>query len=157
MKYLKVIFIYLLGLLFGCTAPVMVPFALLFTKRDAKVLAWSWYDTPDEKDFIGLYEPKVQKKLDRYGWFVAAWYWFGIRNRGHGFASLFSQPAPGHWANETGANDGDEFFFWRGVFPVLGWFELHLSFGWAVYASSRYKPEFEYRPKVAIKTRRPKP
>lgn len=154
MKYLKVIFISLLCAVFGLTAPFVVPVALLFTERDAKDLpkAFAWYDTPDEKDLFGWYETTVKETYEKYGWFVAAWVWFGWRNRGHGFASLFSKEAPGHWSFTEGSGTNGDFFFWRKHIPVK-WFELHLTFGWAVYSSTRYPTGFEYRPRMAIKTR----
>ena len=99
----------------------------------------------------------MQRIADKYGWFIAAYYWFGWRNRAHGFDSLWSRPAPGHWPHEVGMNDNGEQFYWRGRYSVFGKFEIHLSFGWAVYASTRHDTGFEFRPQMAIKTRRPKP
>lgn len=153
MKYLYIIAVDLLCLVFGLlTAPIVVPFALLFTKRDAVSLAWPLWGTPDEPAFMGMYEPAVKQKYDRYGWFIAAYYWFGFRNRAHGFASLFARPSPGHWLSEVGMQRRNEYFYWRKRVP-LRWFELHLSFGWAVYASVQYLSKFEYRPQVGVKTR----
>lgn len=153
MKKFRLVLLNLMFILFGFTAPLMVIFALLFTKRDAKVLAWSWYDTPDEDDFIGLYEPDVKENFDKYGWFYAAWDWFGVRNRGHGFVSLWSKEAPGHWPEGPGEFENGEFFYNRTYYPVFNKFMLHITFGWAVYASRKYDSKFEYRPKMAVKTR----
>lgn len=140
-------------------APIAVFFALLFTSKGAKNLAWSWYDTPDEPEFIGLYEPTVQRIYDKYGWFISAWYWFGIRNRGHGFDSLFSKEAPSYWP-ETGSHTRDEFFFIHKIskpysIGSIKWC-FHYSFGWPVYTSTKYPSKLEYRPQLSIKTRSPR-
>lgn len=154
MKYLTVAALSILCFIVGLFAPFVVPFALLRTDKDATELAWSWWDTPDEPDFIGFYEPTVYSLYKKYGWFMSAWYWFGLRNRAHGFYSLFSQPAPSHWPEVEGMWERDGFFLWRKRVPVVDWFQFHLVFGWTVYASPRYPSGYEYRPQMSIKTRR---
>lgn len=139
----------LLCFVFSLTAPFVVPFALLCTDRQATKLAWSWYDTPDEKRFIGFYEPAVQRVYDRFGWFIAGWYWFGLRNRSHGFDSLFSREALSHWP-PTGSHEREGLFLTRGR-----WWYIVFSFGWPVYASSKYPSGLEYRPQLSLKSRRP--
>jgi len=156
MSKLYVIFVALLCFVVAQTAPLAVFFALLCTKRDAKNLAWSWYDTPDEAEFIGLYEPTVQRIYNKYGWFISAWYWFGLRNRAHGFDSLFSKEAPSYWP-EGGPHKRDGFFYTRKIskpysLGKISWC-FHTSFGWPVYSSSKYPSKLEYRPQLAIKTR----
>lgn len=148
MNKLYVIIISLLGTLVGMSAPFVVPLALLFTKRDAKNLAFAWYDTPDEPELIGLYEPTVQRIADKWGWFISAWYWFGLRNRAHGFDSAFSKEAPEHWP-ETGSHERGEFFLTR-----ARWGYFVFTFGWPVYHTTKYPSGFEYRPQMSIKTRR---
>lgn len=152
MNKLHVVVVSLLGTLVGLSAPFVVPVALLFTRRDAKNLAFPWYDTPDEPELIGLYEPTVQRISDKYGWFISAWYWFGLRNRAHGFDSLWSKEAPSHWP-ETGSHESGEFFISRRSWNMPG-FRFVWTFGWPVYASTRCPSGFEYRPQMSIKTRR---
>ena len=138
----------LLCFLVALTAPLVVPFALLFTKRDAKALAWSWYDTPDEPDLYDLDMPTVREVYERWGHWITAWYWFGIRNRAHGFDSLFAKEAPAHWPEGDGEWADGDFFISRkryGDFIVV--------FGWQVYGSSTFATKLEYRPQLAIKRR----
>ncbi len=150
---LKTALLSLLCFAVSLTAPFVVPIALLFTPRDSKVLAFSWYGTPDEPDLYDLDMAGVKSVYDRYGHWMAAWYWFGWRNRAHGFESLFSQPATAHWPAWDGAEAGrfrspDGFFLDAtryGSFIVL--------LGWQVYASKKYASGLEYRPKLSIKRR----
>lgn len=134
--------------LFGLTAPFVVPFALLFTPRDAKDLAWPLWDTPDEPDLYDLDMVTVRKVYERLGWFMAGWYWFGIRNRGHGFDSLFAKEAPAHWPEGEATFERDPFFITR---YRMGGFLL--VFGWQVYGSKKFPTGLEYRPQLAIKRR----
>jgi hypothetical protein len=141
----------LLGLLcfaFALTAPFLVPIALLFTPRDAKRLAWSWYDTPDEPDLYDLDIPTVRALHERWGRFITAWYWFGWRNRAHGFDSLFSEIATAHWPEGEGTYQAGEFFITRRRHG-----DFVLVFGWQVYASQKYATGLEFRPQLAIKRR----
>jgi len=149
MIYLKTLLLGLLSTAFSLTAPFAVPFALLFTKRDATALAWSWYDTPDEPALIGLYEPQIAAIYgDGKGWrwWAAAWWWFGIRNTGHGFASLFAVPVDQHWPEGNGMWRNGELFAMRYQLWLIQFF-----YGWAIYASA--KGGLEARPKISIKTR----
>lgn len=152
MKNLYIVAVSLLVFLMGIVAFFVTPFALLLPKRDGKRIAWKWLDTPDEDAFIGMYEPTVQRIFDKQGWFMAAWYWFGVRNRAHGFASRYSQEAPGHWP-ETGSHERGEFFISRRSWEFSK-FTVVTVFGWVVYKSGKYPSGFEYRPRMAIKTRR---
>lgn len=138
----------LLCLVFSLSAPFVVPVALLFTRRDAKALAWSWYDTPDEPDLIGLYEPAINDLYIHRGWWVACWVWFGIRNRADGFNSLFAVPARKHWPEGAGYWEDGELFMrrWK-LGPLL------LVFGWPVYASDKYGLLLEARPMISVKIR----
>lgn len=143
----------ILCFLFALTAPFVVPLALLFTKREDKNLhpAFALWDTPDEPDLFDLDMETVREVYERWGWFVTAWYWFGLRNKGHGFESLFAREAPAHWPGDSLAEglltEGD-FFIRR---KRLG--DFLLVFGWQVYASQKFKSGLEYRPKLAIKRR----
>ena len=40
-------------------------------------------ETPDEHLPGGLYEPTQLKIYERFGWFIASWYWLAWRNVGH--------------------------------------------------------------------------
>jgi hypothetical protein len=148
MTKLKTAALGILCLLVSLTAPFAVPIALLFTARDAKNLAWAWYDTPDEPDLIGLYEPSVALIYARYGWFIACWYWFGWRNRAHGFDSLWSCEADRYWPPGDGSwVNSDKFLVMRHFGPLL------LEFGWPVYASKKYPSGLEFRPMLTVKNR----
>ena len=140
----------ILCFLFALTAPFVVPLALLFTKREDKNLhpAFVLWDTPDEPDLFDLDMVTVREVYERWGWFIAAWYWFGIRNRGHGFDSLFAMEAPAHWPEGEGTHAGGEFFLTRKRYG-----DFLLVFGWQVYASQKYPSGLEYRPQLAIKRR----
>lgn len=148
MNKIKTVFLGLLCLLFSLTAPFIVPFALLFTKRDAKNLAWAWYDTPDERDLIGLYEPVINDLYIHRGWWIACYVWFGIRNRGQGFDSLFAVPAKAHWPEGVGDwADGELFISRRKMGPLL------FVFGWQIYASNKWGSLLEARPTISVKLR----
>ncbi len=154
-----VFFMVLLGNLFALSAPMIVPIALLFTSRTAKSLPkfFSWYDTPDEDELIGMYEETVKAIHDKYGWFAAAYYWFGLRNLGHGFVSMFSRRARWHWPNGWDLSTGNKAEFFKtasgewirttrkGNFIVFA--------GWQVYASRTHDTGLEYRPVLSIKHR----
>lgn len=90
----------LLGLLIGLlslTAPVLMLFALPFIrwdktesvgsygigniKRGDLPLWLSGLSTPDERLPGGMYEPAHLALYEKYGKWVASWYWLGIRNR----------------------------------------------------------------------------
>lgn len=140
----------LLCFLFSLTAPFVVPIALLFTKREDKNLhpAFALWDTPDEPDLFDLDMVTVRRVYERFGWFITAWYWFGIRNRGHGFDSLFAREAPAHWPEGEATFERDPFFITR---YRMG--DFLLVFGWQVYASKKFATGLEYRPQLAIKRR----
>jgi hypothetical protein len=128
----------------------MVPFALLFTRREATNLAWAWYDTPDEPQLYDLKMTTVRWVYERFGHWVAAYYWFGFRNAGHGFESLFAQSAPKHWPEGEGHFTCDDFFLERTrIGPFL------FVFGWQVYGQvvKRWPSGLEYRPKLTLKYR----
>ena len=143
-----------LSLAFGLTAPVAVPIALCFTKKHDVNLAWSWYDTPDEPDLYDEDMKAVRWVAMRLGWRAAAYYWFGFRNRGHGFRSLFASRAYEHWPPD----------FEGMLFDMGGAFLLRkrflrvfvFVFGYQVYASKKFLTGLEYRPMLSIKLRIPK-
>jgi hypothetical protein len=86
------------GLLVGIlslTAPIWVLLALPFIKWDktqstlygiptfrGDLPNWLyWLSTPDERLPGGLYEPAHKEVFDKWGKWVASWYWLGVRNR----------------------------------------------------------------------------
>lgn len=150
MKYVTTALLGVLCLAFSLTAPFVAPIALIFTARDAKSLPpiFFLWDTPDEPDLYDLDIPAVRAVYERWGWFVTAWYWFGIRNRGHGFDSLFAREAPAYWPEGEGSHERDGYFIDNKRFG-----DFLLVFGWQVYASHKYMSGLEYRPKLAVKGR----
>lgn len=149
-------------LLVSLTAPLVVPIILLFVQEtDDNLPAWAWvYDTPDEKSLVGLYEPSIAATHQRWGWYVAAWVWFGLRNRAHGLASHYAQPAPAHWQGEMpgSANTATRLHEWH---PSTGaWINARRTgalvwvAGWQVYASPTSPTGLEYRPVCTVKLRR---
>lgn len=150
-------------LLASLTAPFVVPIILLFVQEtDDDLPRWAWaYDTPDEKSLVGMYEPAIEALHRRYGWYVAAWVWFGLRNRCHGLASHYSVPAPMHWSGLMPSRDNAttsliEINEATGAWIYarrFGW--LLFVAGWQVYASSAHATGLEYRPMLSVKIRRP--
>lgn len=52
-----------------------------------------WLSTPDERLPGGLYEPAHKAVFDRWGKWIASWYWLGIRNRMMGLGHSLGIPA----------------------------------------------------------------
>lgn len=159
MIYLKTTLIGIICFVVGLTAPFVVPFALLFTCRYSGKLprAFAWYDTPDVSrlsGIVGLDEAAVLRVYDKYGEWAARYFWYGLRNRAHGFDSLFSSEAPSQWEFLEGYGERGDKFYWRKHFPIFNLFAIHASFGWQVYSSKKYPSGYEYRPQAAVKTRR---
>lgn len=152
-------------LLVSLTAPLVVPIILLFVQEtDDDLPAWAWaYDTPDEKSLVGMYEPAIEALHRRYGWYVAAWVWFGLRNRCHGLASRYSAPALAHWAGVMPGSDNAATILADTNAATGAWIHaqrfgpLLFVAGWQVYASSTYTTGLEYRPVCTVKIRRPAP
>lgn len=115
------IFAPLMGLfitLLNLIAPLLVLLALPFAKWDAApsldrhgadltvrgdLPVWlSWLSTPDERLPGGLYEPAHRKLFDRYGKWVASWYWLGIRNALMGLAMAAGKEAYAYIPDERG-------------------------------------------------------
>ncbi|MBX9612433.1 MAG: hypothetical protein K2X51_12500 [Burkholderiales bacterium] len=151
MIFYKTFLFGLAALLFSWTAPFMVPFALFCTKRESTTLAWPWYDTPDEPDLYDLQEPGVKRVHDLFGHWLTAYYWFGIRNRGHGFDALFARPWPRDHLGGGGVGTWHE----GGLFAVRKqWGFVQFFYGWQAYRSKRFETGFEVRPKVTAKFRK---
>lgn len=53
--------------------------------------ALRWLQTMDERLPGGLYEPTVERLLERVGRYWTSLYWLGWRNRAHGFRRLVSK------------------------------------------------------------------
>lgn len=148
---LFVIAVGVLNQLVSLTAPFVVPFALIFTPRSAKSLAWGWYDTPDEPELYDLNEEGVKKIHDKFGHLITAWYWFGLRNRAHGFASVFARSWPRDHVDPGGVGD----FLVDGLFVSRRqWGFVQGIFGWQAYRSVKFPTGFEVRPVLSIKFRR---
>lgn len=148
-------------LLISLTAPFVVPLILLFVdETDDNLPTWAWpYDTPDEASLVGMYEASIESIHVRYGWYVAAWIWFGFRNRCHGLASHYSVPALAHWAGDMPGSDNAANVL-KDESPDAGaWINARrvgpfvAVVGWQVYASNVYTTGLEYRPIVSMKCR----
>lgn len=147
---LYVLAVGLLNHLVGLSAPFIVPIALLFTPREARNLAWAWYDTPDEPNLYDLFEPGVHAVYARFGHWVAAWYWFGWRNRAHGFAALFARP----WTRDHVDPGGEGWWEGDGMFMLRRqWGFVQFVFGWQAYRSVQFNTGFEARPVLSVKFR----
>lgn len=141
------------------TAPFVMLVVIWSIKPfDKNLPSWaSWYDTPDEEDLVGLYEDTVKSISNKFGWLAAAYYWFGLRNKAHGFQSLFAKPAIQHWpkgwnlptASVTRYSGSllDLWIYTRRIGPVLA------VFGWQIYSSSKFATGLEARPVMTLKYR----
>jgi hypothetical protein len=130
--------------------PIIVPIALLFTKRTDTDLprAFAWFDTPGEVDLFAKDEPAVGALYDKYGWWVAAYNWFAIRNRAMGLQEAFSWPC-NIWPEERmgTVEFGDGLWIQRKKFGSL----LFVR-GWGVYQDKSGKP-YSARPVLSLKWR----
>jgi len=118
MNYIKPIAIALFLQLAALLAPLFVLLALPFIRWDGgfsldrsnnhpavrgDMPKWlRWLETPDERLPGGLYEPTVKSVYRRFGSLICVWYWLGIRNRLHGLAASFGEPAERPWGPEFG-------------------------------------------------------
>lgn len=138
--------------LFSFTAPFVMLIGMWTVRKDSTSLpSWLyWYDTPDEPELVGLYEPAVQK-LWNIWWRLAVYDWFGFRNRAHGFTQLFSKESLSHWEEGVGSHRSINSAAWLNVkqFGIL-----RTYFGWQVYYTQKYASGLEYRPMFSVKVRR---
>lgn len=109
----KIKFLMFLQFALRFVAPFIVPIALIFAKKTSvitthyaqppiqryKLPSWLFFmETPDELLPGGLYEPKIKKIYEKYGWFMASWSWLGTRNVGHGLMWDHGKEIPKHIA-----------------------------------------------------------
>ena len=144
----QAIFIGIFSLIFP---PFIVPIALLFTKKTDTDLpsAFRWFDTPGEIDLFAKDEEAVGIMYERFGWFLTAWHWFGIRNRAMGLASALSVPH-NEWIPEDRLGTveyGDRLWVQK---KKLG--SLLFVRGWLVYQDKAGNP-VEARPVLSVKWR----
>ena len=149
MKYVKPIALALWAFVVGLFALplVVVPLALLGATWDSSgspdsngqrpdvirgdLPAWArWYSSPDERLPGGTYEPALAAVLDRFGPFIASWYWLGWRNTFQGFAWQWRQRLPLPWPvpGETLETQGNLWFL---RYPLGSSFVLKA--GWRQY------------------------
>ena len=106
---MKLFLVTLIQFLMRFIAWVIVPFALLFPTKvvEEKGIYYkvprllSWLATPDDLDIhlMGRYEPTVFNIEERFGWFIASWYWLSVRNVFHGFIwSIDGKEVPNYLA-----------------------------------------------------------
>jgi hypothetical protein len=71
-------------------APVVVPFALIFTSKESRHLPrlFQWWDTPDQELPGDLNKPLIKKRYEKRGFFLTSWYWLGWRNRAYGLSRV---------------------------------------------------------------------
>lgn len=146
MKYLKPILAALLIQIVALFAPLLVLLALPFIRWDSSqsldpsgnfpairgnMPRWlSWLETPDERLPGGLYEPAVLAIYEKYGAWVCAWYWLGVRNRVQGFAAAFGVPATKGWTGHYGRQDQGALWWVR--WPLLNR-KLSFKAGYRIY------------------------
>lgn len=146
MKRLHPVLIALAIMLLDPLAPVLLLFALPFSKWDDKpsldsngngltirgdLPRWaSWLGTPNERLPGGTYEPAVSAVLERHGRFWCAWYWLSLRNRWYGLAAVFAKPLPGPWPPFTGYYEQGALWWLR--YPLFGG-RLQLKAGYRQY------------------------
>ena len=108
------LFVTVFGFIF---CPFLVPFALPFIEWDSEPsqsgyppesdptyktirgdLPWflSWFQTPDERLPCGVYEDGMRATLERWGKYVAAYEWMGLRNQLMGLACWLGHDALGY-------------------------------------------------------------
>lgn len=91
---------------------------------------FKWLETPDEKLPGGMYESTVADIYDKWGWFIASWYWLGWRNVAFGLAWEFlGKPASNYMVNLSQWEKKEEGIYERRT-HFLG---LVLITGYAVY------------------------
>jgi hypothetical protein len=106
MNYLFAPLIGLIIMVLNVFAPLLMLLALPFIKWDDKptdgvvrgdLPGWlSWLSTPDERLPGGLYEPAHLALYEKWGKWVASWYWLGVRNSLFGLSSYFGKDAIGY-------------------------------------------------------------
>lgn len=88
-----------------------------------------WFQTPDERFPGGLYEPTVQKCLDKYGRIITSYYWAGLRNQLMGLAAALGRQTSDYIPEEPlGFWERDN--IWR-YSIMLG--KIKFVCGWQVY------------------------
>lgn len=115
-------------------APVLMLLALPFIKWDKEptldgsdlairgdLPGWlDWLSTPDERLPGGLYEPAHKALYERYGKWVASWYWLGIRNVMFGLSFKLGKPASAHFNDEPmGLVDYGDIWQYRARLGIL--------------------------------------
>jgi hypothetical protein len=154
MKYAYPILVALTITFLSLFAPILVLVALPFAKWDevpspdsngqhfeilrGDLPQWaSWLSTPDERLPGGTYEPTVWKHFTKYGKWVCAWDWLGLRNRMHGLAYKFAVPLDAPWPCEP---DGVKTigYFEQATNPRIWWWyrrwgPFGVKAGWRQY------------------------
>lgn len=125
--------------------PFILPFILPFAKdvddkvnpKDQLIVPrkqlpkiFKWLETPDEKLPGGLYESTVADIYDKWGWFIASWYWLGWRNVAFGLAwSALGKPATNYMVHLSAEEQKAQGIYEKKTY-FLG---LVLITGYAVY------------------------
>jgi len=94
-----------------------------------KLPAWaSWMETKDELLCGDLSIPTVSSLYEKWGSFIASWYWIGVRNTGS-ILWYVGKEAPNYLACMT-PEDMQKYGVYQNIHPFLF---LELRVGWNVY------------------------
>lgn len=112
MNYFTAPFLGLIVTILNLLCPFLVPLILPFAKWDKEPSVeregemavihgdlpyWlSWFSTPDARLPGGMYEPAVAAMHVRWGKWITAWNWLGIRNALFGLSLSLGKPATGY-------------------------------------------------------------
>lgn len=157
MNYITAPLAGLLKSLLSLTAPVLMLLALPFVKWDDEPTAgsygigsvvrgdlpdWlSWLRTPDERLPGGLYESEHLALYEKYGKWVASWYWLGVRNRMIGMSVAFGHQTTDYSPDTLGwweRGDVWRYSFKVGVIKVLMGYKIYKLLDGRFWAASSF-------------------
>ena len=142
---MKFLFISVIRFALRFIVPIILPFILCFSTgvtdnvnpKNQLVVPrrklpdmFKWLETPDEKLPGGMYESTVADIYDKWGWFIASWYWLGFRNVAHHIAWKFlGKPATNYMVHLSAEEQQGQGIYEKKTY-FLG---LVLITGYAVY------------------------
>lgn len=143
---MKIFLILLIKTLYRFVAPILVIIPILFMKEVQEPLSgkhynqpnikryklpkyFSWMETPDELLPCGMYEPTCEKIYNKFGKYVASWYWIGLRNVGHGISWTLGKEVPKK-IKSISTLELQQFGLFTTTYKVLG---IKFMLGWKTY------------------------